>query len=56
MSFFTVTRNHNQKILLRGDSNGKVALWICPDVSDSDIQKIAVEKSVKCPGKISIYY
>lgn len=47
---FTVTRNHSEKILLRGDSCGRVALWTCPDISDSEILKL--EKRV--PGKLLI--
>lgn len=45
---FTMTRNFSQKILLRGDSSGRVTFWVCPDLSDIDILKL---DGKKCPGR-----
>lgn len=48
---FAVTRNPSQKVLLRGDSGGRIALWTCPEINDSDILKFETKKSEIIPGK-----
>ncbi|XP_035210198.1 WD repeat-containing protein 7-like isoform X2 [Stegodyphus dumicola] len=46
---FTTVRGQLQKILLRGDSSGRVTLWNVPDIPDCDIQKLKSEKENNCP-------
>ncbi|XP_077561851.1 WD repeat-containing protein Rbcn-3B isoform X3 [Haemaphysalis longicornis] len=43
MGFFTGTRGGFHKVLLRGDSNGRVALWNVVDVAASDVARMRQE-------------
>ncbi|XP_042906902.1 WD repeat-containing protein 7 isoform X2 [Parasteatoda tepidariorum] len=46
---FTSARGHSEKILLRGDSNGRVSFWNLPTIADADVKKIISDKVAPCP-------
>ncbi|KAG8181336.1 hypothetical protein JTE90_017504 [Oedothorax gibbosus] len=43
MNFITA-RSHTQKILLRGDSSGRIAFWNVPEIQESEVQKVKTGK------------
>ena len=56
MNFYLLSRNINQvevnpniqKLLIRGDSYGKVVIWSIPDVSNRDLSSVRQE-SIETP-------
>ena len=57
MNYYLLSRNLNdfevnpniQKLLIRGDSSGKVAIWRIPDVSSNDINSIKQQSTESLP-------
>ncbi|XP_054707757.1 WD repeat-containing protein 7-like [Uloborus diversus] len=55
MCFTPITRNSAEKILLRGDSSGRVLFWYVPDVPDNEIEKVAkTGKPLEYSPKLSL--
>ncbi|XP_076337758.1 WD repeat-containing protein Rbcn-3B isoform X2 [Tachypleus tridentatus] len=49
MSYCLTTRGHFEKLLLRGDSSGRVIIWSIPEVSNRDVSILQQEKFDKAP-------
>lgn len=51
MTFFHGRRERESKLLLRGDSEGRVVIWTIPDVQENQMKLVRQESFDKLPGK-----
>lgn len=52
MLFSLSTRGHFQKLLLRGDCEGRVAIWTIPEVSEKFLMQIQQETTQNAAGSL----
>ena len=48
-------RERECKLLMRGDSEGRLTIWIIPDVHDKKMKLVRQESFEKLPGKKQSY-
>ncbi len=53
MAYFLGRRERERKMLLRGDSDGRIVVWVIPDIHDSKMKLVRQESFEKLPGNHS---
>ena len=53
MIYFLGRRGGESKLLLRGDSEGRVVVWTVPDVKEAHMRLVRQESFDRLPGMLS---
>ena len=54
MTYFLGRREREVKLLLRGDCEGRLAIWIIPDVSENSMKLVRQESFENLPGEKAV--
>ena len=51
MLYFHGRRGFERKVLIRGDSEGRIAMWIIPEITNDKMKLVRQESFYRLPGK-----